>query len=349
MEKTRLGRTDMDITRLCLGTMTFGEQTDQDDAFAQMDMAREAGINCFDTAELYSVLPLRRETQGESERILGRWMKDRAARDDIFVFSKIAGINNNTAKDGQPIDRQDLHRAIERSLENLQTDCIDLYQLHWPNRGHYSFRRLWDYQVDPATTADVTENLAETIETLDELKRQGKIKAYGVSNDTAWGVMKMLEIAKENDWLRLASIQNEYSLMNRLYEPDMQEVGLREDVSLLTYSSLAGGILTGKYGVDGAHIPDGSRRSIEEHVGGRVSSKIWNIVAEYINIAKEAGIEPVHFAYRFCLSQNFVGSVIIGASNQDQLKQILADDYEPLPQDVLDKIAEIRREHPIPM
>ncbi len=348
MQKVKMGRTDMDITRLCLGTMTYGVQTSEEDAFAQMDMAVEAGINCFDTAELYPVLPISKETQGESERIIGRWLKERDARDDVLIFSKVAGKGNHSTKDGQEIDGKDIHRAIERSLKNLQTDCIDLYQLHWPNRGSYNFRQLWNYHVDPSNTNEVVDNLLETIETLDALQKEGKIKAYGVSNDTAWGVMKMLALSEQNGLIRMASAQQEYSLLNRIFEPDMQEVSLREDVSLLTYSSLAGGLLTGKYGRNGEIIPEGSRRSIEGDVFGRVRPQIWDIVAQYLDIAAEAGIDPVHFAYRFCLSQNFVASVIIGASNKDQLKTILADDYEPLPQEVMDKISAVRRDYPIP-
>ncbi len=349
MERVELGRTGIDITKLCLGTMTFGVQTSEEDAFAQMDLAVEKGINCFDTAELYPVLPISRETQGESERIIGRWMKERNAQDDVLVFSKVAGAGNNTAKDGQDIDRADIQRGIERSLKNLQTDCIDLYQLHWPNRGSYHFRRMWNYEVDPKGTGAIVDNLLETIETLDALKKEGKIKAYGVSNDTAWGVMKMLELSARDNLIRLSSVQHEYSLMHRIFEPDFQEIALREDVSLLTYTSMASGILSGKYGMNGELTPEGSRRSIENDLGGRAREQVWPIVAKYLSIAKEAGIDPVHFAYRFCLSQNFVGSVIIGATNIEQLQHILADDYQPLSKDVMDQINAVRREYPIPL
>ncbi len=349
MQYCKLGRTDMEISKLCLGTMTFGVQTSEEDAFEQMDMAFDAGINCLDTAELYPVLPISKETQGESERIMGRWMKVRNLRDRVFVFSKVAGINSTSTKDGQAIDGKDVRRGIERSLVNLQTDCIDLYQLHWPNRGHYSFRNIWNYHVAPENTGKVVDNLVDTIETLNALQNEGKIKAYGVSNETAWGTMKMLEISNMKDLIRLSSIQQEYSLLNRLFEPDLQEIGLREDVSLLTYSSLAGGMLTGKYGLNGNVIPAGSRRSIEANMGGRVNEIVWRVIEKYLELAKDAGIDPVHFAYRFCLSQNFVSSVIVGATNKNQMAHILKDNYDPLPNDVLARIAEIRREYPMPI
>ncbi len=309
----------------------------------------EAGINCFDTAELYPVLPISKENQGESERIIGRWRKERGIKDEIMLFTKIVGPNNSTARDGSPITREAILSSLARSMENLQTDYVDLYQLHWPNRPHYHFRNYWDFNPDPSDTQRQVEGLEEIVATLDELQKAGKIGAYGVSNDTAWGVMKLLEISNAKGQIRLASAQQEYSILHRIYEPDLQEIGLREDVSLLTYSSLAGGLLTGKYGRKGETIPENSRRSIEPQVGGRVNDAIWDIMQKYLDLAANSGIDPVHFAYRFALSQAFVGSVIIGATDQSQLAHILDDDYQLLPEDVLEEIAKIRRQYPLPL
>ena len=350
--KTRmLGLSGIDVSEYTLGTMTFGVQTPESDAFMQMDMALDHGINAFDTAELYPVLPISRKTQGESERIIGRYIRERQNRDRLKIFTKIVGIGNHTAKDGEPINKVELIKSLDRSLQNLQTDYVDLYQLHWPNRGSYHFRKLWNYEVGGGATSAIEDDLLETLETLTQLQKDGKIRAFGTSNESAWGIMKFLELSKNHDLIRISATQNEYSLMHRIYEPDLSEIGVRENVGLLTYTSLAGGILTGKYGPRGELVPQGSRRSIEANVGGRVTEtgKIWEVAQAYIDLAQAHNMSPISMAYRFCLSKNFVSSVIIGATNTNQLAQILDGNYAPLPSEMLKDIDAIRRLYPIPM
>lgn len=349
MKLRGLGRSDIRISPLCLGTMTFGVQTSKEDAFAQLDMAVDAGINCLDTAEAYPVLPMTRETAGDSESIIGEWMKARGGRDKIIIMTKIAGRNNTTARDGSEITGAAIRASLEASLKRLGTDYVDLYQLHWPNRSHYHFRRLWSYETSEEELGALEANFLEVLETLDALIREGKIRAWGSSNETAWGVMKYLELARAHDLPRMMSIQNEYSLLHRIYEPDLHEVSVRENVGLLSYSSLSGGLLTGKYGKDGSIIPENSRRSIEPDIGGRVSDPIWDVVGEYLALGKRHGIEPVHLAYRFVLSQPFTASVIIGATNKDQLAQILSLEAAPLDEAVLQDINALRRKYPIPL
>ncbi len=341
---------DTDISPLTLGTMTYGTQTPESDAFAQMDFALQNGINAFDTAELYPVNPISRETQGESERIIGRYFQSRGDRENVILMSKIVGIGNMSARNGEPIDKKQLIKALERSLQNLQTDTIDLYQLHWTNRGAYHFRALWGYEVSQHSTSEIEDNLLETLETLDNFKREGKILAYGTSNDTAWGVMKMQELSKANNIIKMSTTQHEYSLLHRIYEPDLSEISQRENIGLLTYSSLACGILTGKYGKDGSQTPIPSRRHLNPDLSGRASSpQVWNATRGYLEIAEKYGIDPVEFAYRFCLSQPFVASVIIGATDIGQLKHIFKGSQSPLPKEALIDIENVRRLFPIPM
>ena len=330
--------------------MTFGVETSQNDAFLQMDHALESGINAFDTAELYPVNPITKETQGESERIIGRYFQDRGHRENVILMSKIAGIGSMTTRNGEPINKAELKRALDRSLKNLQTDYIDLYQLHWTNRGAYHFRDYWGYEVSKQSTSEIEDNLLETLETLNAFQRDGKILSYGTSNDTAWGVMKMQELSNANNLIRMSTTQHEYSLLHRIYEPDLSEISQRENIGLLTYSSLACGILTGKYGKDGSKTPTPSRRNSNPSLSGRATSpQVWNATRAYLEIAEKFDINPIEFAYRFCLSQPFVASVIIGATNINQLKHILKGNQSALTQEVLVEIERVRRLFPIPM
>ena len=260
MKMNPLGRTGIAISEICLGTMTWGEQNSEADGHAQMDHAVEQGINFFDTAEMYPTNPIRAETAGRTEEIIGSWLKARGRRDDIVIATKIVGKGNKTVRDGAPANALTIREAVENSLKRLGTDHIDLYQIHWPNRGSYHFRQNWAYAPWKQDKAQALADLEETVATADALVKEGKIRALGVSNDTVWGVAKMLEIAERSGGPRVASVQNEYNLMCRLFDTDWAELSHHEDVGLLTYSPLAAGILTGKY-LDGA-IPAGSRRSI---------------------------------------------------------------------------------------
>ena len=249
MKYRKLGNTDIDVSVICLGTMTFGEQNTQEESFEQMDYSLDRGINFFDTAELYAVMP-RRETYGKTEEIVGNWFKERKNRDKIILASKIASkaeddlewIRNGSTTLG--FDRKNMDIAIDNSLKRLQTDYIDLYQLHWPERKVPKFGVL-DFNYDPHDNEWTA--IEEVLENLNRLVKSGKIRYVGLSNETPWGVMKFLQIAKEKNLPRMVSIQNVYSLVNRVFDVANSEVSIREQCGLLAYSPLAGGRLSGKY------------------------------------------------------------------------------------------------------
>ena len=346
MKMNPLGRTGIAISEICLGTMTWGEQNSEADGHAQMDHAVEQGINFFDTAEMYPTNPIRAETAGRTEEIIGSWLKARGRRDDIVIATKIVGKGNKTVRDGAPANALTIREAVENSLKRLGTDHIDLYQIHWPNRGSYHFRQNWAYAPWKQDKAQAQADLEETVATADALVKEGKIRALGVSNDTVWGVAKMLEIAERSGGPRVASVQNEYNLMCRLFDTDWAELSHHEDVGLLTYSPLAAGILTGKY-LDGA-IPAGSRRSITDNLGGRWQAHAIPAMEAYVGLARECGLDPAQMALAWCLAKPFMASVIIGATSMEQLKTNIAAKDVTLGADVLERIDAIHRHYPMP-
>jgi len=245
MEYRKLGRTDLDISVIGLGTMTWGFQNTQADGFEQMDYALDQGINFFDTAEMYAIPPSDK-TFGTTETIIGNWFASRSNRDRVILASKITGPGLSWIRDGKSyIDKKNILQAVDDSLERLQTDYIDLYQLHWPNRGSYHFGQLWNYAPKFNAQAE-EENFLEVLHTLHGLIQQGKIRHIGLSNETAWGLSKWLQLAEQNDLPRMASIQNEYSLLCRHFEPDLSEIAIHEDCGLLAWSPLSRGMLSGK-------------------------------------------------------------------------------------------------------
>ncbi len=326
--------------------MTFGMQTDEAEAYRQMDMALDEEVNFFDTAELYAVPPSS-ATYGVTEEIIGRWFAKRKNRDKVFLATKIAGEGIPWIRNGENrIDRKNLISAVDASLKRLQTDWVDLYQLHWPNRGSYHFGQHWKYAGGPGSTADALRDVQETLETLGELVSQGKIRFVGLSNETAWGTMKYLQTAESRGLPRVVSIQNEYSLLKRLFEPELAEIALREDVGLLPWSPLATGLLTGKY-ASGVR-PEGSRWSLEERSIHRDTPAAHAAVAEYLRIAEGYGIDPVHLSLAFVNSRPFVTSTIIGATTCDQLAHELQAFDRLLPAAVFDEIEAVRRAYPMP-
>jgi len=317
MELRRLGQTDLHVSALCLGTMTWGEQNTEAEGHAQMDYALERGINFFDTAEMYSVPP-RAETQGSTERIIGSWFKARNNRDKVILASKVSGRGQATWLRGEPteLNRKQIAAAIEASLQRLQTDYIDLYQLHWPDRPLPLFAdrttTLRDLPPGP-------ENPIEDIlEALGDLVKAGKARHVGLSNETSWGTMRFVHGAEIGKGPRIVSIQNAYNLLNRTFEIGLAEIALREKVGLLAYSPLAQGYLTGKY-QRGAR-PPGARTTLFNRGQRYEKPGAEAVIDQYLDLAREFGLDPAQMALAFVTSRPFVTSNIIGATTLAQLK-----------------------------
>ncbi len=317
-----LGKSDLVVSSYCLGTMTFGETTDETDAHLQINESLSAGINFIDTAEMYPTCPIRKETCGRTEEIIGNWIgKNKEKRKKFILASKIVGNGFKYIRHGGVINGKTIRVALQGSLKRLNTDYIDLYQLHWPNRGSYHFRAYWNYSPKKIDLQEAEDEFFEIISTLAELKKEGLIRAIGVSNETCWGVMKLNNIIKTFKNLCIASIQNEYSLMCRLFDNDFNELSLNENIPLLAYSPLARGLLTGKY--IGNNIPKGSRLSRDDKIKKIVNQRSDLAVKSYFQLAKKYNLDPVHMALAFCNERPFMGSVIFGATNILQLKRIL--------------------------
>lgn len=324
MEKRPLGRTGLMVSKVCLGTMTFGQQNSEAEGHAQFDLAFDRGVNFLDTAELYSIPP-KPETQGSTERIVGSWLARRSDRDRIVVATKVVGRTvMEWFRGGRPskLVRGDIMHAVERSLKNLRTDYIDLYQVHWPERptpwGANPVRvGTWP----PHRDADETP-VAETLAVFDELVKAGKIRHFGLSNESSWGVMRFLFEAERGTGPRVASLQNAYNLVNRTFEVNLAEVCDREAVSLLAYSPLAQGYLTGKY--DHGARPAGARSTLFNRGQRYETPNAANVLLEHNELARSFGMEPALFASAFVTSRPFVTSNIIGCTSVAQLEVALA-------------------------
>ena len=344
MDKRKLGRTDIDVSACCLGTMTWGKQNTEAEGHAQMDYAVERGINFFDTAELYAIPP-EPETQGRTEEIIGTWFEKSGKRDEIVLATKVVGRSNmawfredgaNTRQTKAQVDY-----AVEQSLKRLRTDYIDLYQLHWPDRrvqlfGGQSFRYF----------EDAFEPFETILETLDAHVQAGRLRHIGVSNETAWGVMRFVQEAEKRGLPRIASIQNAYNLVNRRFETDLAEIAIREDVGLLSYSPLAQGYLTGKYR-NGA-LPKGSRKQLFERLGRYEGPGANEALEAYFDIAETNGLDKSHLAIKFCDTRRFMTSTIIGATSMDQLK-VDIDAFElPWTEDLETAVDAVHARYPSP-
>ncbi len=347
MKFNRMGQTDQFISELCLGTMTYGTQTPEEDAFRQMDLALDVGINIFDTAEMYPVNPISKETQGDSERIIGRWLKKSGKRSNILIATKVAGDGMKLIRNGAPISSKTIPEAVEASLKLLQTDYIDLYQLHWPNRGSYMFRQNWTYDPTKQNRDEILDNMEDVLHCLGSLVKEGKIRYIGLSNESAWGTSQWLRIANEKGLPRMEILQNEYSLLCRLFDLDLGELSHNDNVGLLAYSPLAAGLLTGKY-QGGTKVPAGSRMSLVANMGGRATPRVWPAIEAYGKIAKKYGIDLPHMALAWCRYRYFMASAIFGATTYDQLTYLLEAIQVTLPDECLEDIDLIHKTHPMP-
>ena len=347
MKYRKLGRTGLDVSLICLGTMTWGSQNSEAEAHAQLDYAIGQGVNFIDTAEGYPVTPVALETQGFTEAYIGSWIAKRGKRDDFILATKIAGPSRDPVRKfrggNNRLDRRNIESAIDDSLTRLRTDYIDLYQVHWPDRPVPSFGGRGFAQIgDTAETVPIEE----TLDALAGLVKAGKVRHIGVSNETPWGVSEYLRLSRDNGLPRIASIQNAYNLLNRVFEIGLSEFALREDVSLLAYSPLAGGNLTGKY--LGGVIPKGTRRDVASQFrrydlpGQPLAS------ARYVAIAQAFGLHPAQLALAFVNSRAFVTSNIIGATSLEQLAIDIASVDVELPVEALKAIEAVHLELPDP-
>lgn len=332
MHYHRIPWSSLEISTLGLGTMTFGEQNSEADAHAQLDYAVSQGINFIDVAEMYPVPP-RPETQGLTETYVGHWLKARANREKLIIASKVSGParNNDTGiRPNHILDRKNIRQALDASLQRLQTDYIDLYQVHWPQRTTNCFGKL-GYTWSESTTTPVT--ILETLEALTELQRAGKIRYIGVSNETPWGVMRYLKLAEKHDLPRIVTIQNPYSLLNRSFEVGLSEISQYEGVELLAYSCLAFGTLSGKY-LHGAR-PAGARNTLFSRFTRYSSEQSQQAVAAYVDIARHHNLDPAQMALAFVRRQPFVASTLLGATTLDQLKSNIDSLHLELSEEVI--------------
>ncbi|EOB3568544.1 NADP(H)-dependent aldo-keto reductase [Vibrio vulnificus] len=335
MQYTKLPHSTLEISKLCLGTMTFGEQNSQQDAFEQLDYAVAQGINFIDTAEMYPVPP-KAQSQGLTEQFIGNWLSKSGKREKVLIATKIAGPRNVPyIRDNMSLNRRHIHTAIDDSLTRLQTDYVDLYQLHWPQRQTNCFGQL-SYPY-PDTQEEVT--LIETLEALNELVKAGKVRYIGVSNETPWGVMTLLRLAEKHDLPRIVSIQNPYNLLNRSFEVGLSEISHYEGVQLLAYSPMAFGTLSGKY-LDGAR-PKGARCTLFERFQRYFTPQGLEATNAYVSLARDYGLDPAQMALAFVNQRPFVASNIIGTTTLDQLKANIESLNVKLEDEVLNKIQQI--------
>jgi aryl-alcohol dehydrogenase-like predicted oxidoreductase len=344
MEYRELGRTGVKVSALCLGTMTFGEQNSEDEGHAQLDYAAEQGINFLDASEIYPVPP-KPETQGRTESIIGTWLASRKNRDKMIVATKVAGrgkmswLRKDNARTRQSASQ--IMEAVDASLARLKTDYIDLYQLHWPDRPMRIFEGL-DYLHLEGESHPIHEILA----VLGKLVDAGKVRFVGLSNETPWGVMTFLKASEQHDLPRIVSVQNAYNLVNRSYEMGLSEITYRERLSLLGYSPLGQGYLSGKY--EGGALPPASRKTLFDRLGRYEKANGPKAISTYVALAKRHGLDPAQMAIAFAVSRPFVTSIIIGATTLDQLKTDIAALDLTLGDHVLPDIEQIHLDYPNP-
>ena len=338
MNYKKLGNTDLKVSTICLGTMTWGEQNSQEEAFEQMNYAFEKGVNFFDTAELYAI-PAKKETYGKTEEIIGNWFSLKKKRDKIILATKISGPGLSWIREGKnQYGKKNINVAVEESLKRLKTDYIDLYQLHWPERNTNFFGKLGYEHKD----SKEWNNFAEILNSLDVLVREGKIRYIGLSNETAWGLSKFIEISNNQSLPRIMSVQNPYNLLNRTYEIGLAEISIRELSGLLAYSPLAFGYLSGKY--RNSKMPKGSRMELfGDYFLRYKTNNASKAIEEYYQIAKNYNLDFAQMSIKFCEIQSFMTSVIIGATTIAQLKTNIESVNVKLTNEILNEINDVHK------
>ncbi|RQW63054.1 NADP(H)-dependent aldo-keto reductase [Vibrio viridaestus] len=336
MQYVKLPHSNLEVSELCLGTMTFGEQNSQNDANQQLDYALDHGINFIDTAEMYPVPP-KAETQGKTEEFIGNWLEKSGKREKIILASKVAGPRNNmhNIRENMALDHRNIHQAIDDSLSRLKTDYLDLYQVHWPQRETNCFGKLNYETIDKTDTVP----LIETLEALNDIVKAGKVRYIGISNETPWGLMTYLRLAEKHDLPRIVTIQNPYNLLNRSFEVGLSEISHYEGVKLLAYSPMAFGILSGKYLNDAR--PEGARCTLFERFKRYFTPQGIKATEAYVNLAQEYGLDPAQMALAFVNQQPFNASTIIGATTLSQLESNIKSTEIVLTDEINEKINHI--------
>ncbi len=346
MKKHKLGGSALEVTPLCLGSMTWGTQNTAEEGHAQIDRALDAGINFIDTAEMYPVNPVSAETTGRTERIIGLWLERDGRRNDVVIATKHSGAGMAHLREGAPISSKTIAETVEGSLRRLKTDYIDLYQFHWPNRGSYMFRKNWTYDPSDQNRADTVAHMEDAMGALQAEVKRGTIRHFGLSNESAWGMTQWAEAARRTGGPRPISVQNEYSLLCRLADTDVAEACVNESIDMFAFSPMAAGLLTGKY--QGGKVPEGSRLSLNNDLGGRKTKRAFEAVDAYLKVARDHDLNPVHMALAWCMQRPFMGSVIFGATSMEQLETALGAADVTLNDQVLTALDEVNKAHPLP-
>ena len=344
MNYKKLGNTDLDVSTICLGTMTWGEQNSEKEGFKQMDFALSQGVNFWDTAEIYSI-PMREETYGETEKIIGNWFQKTKKRNDVVLATKVCGNTSNKyiRGGGNSFGKKKITEALDESLRRLKTDYIDLYQLHWPERSTNFFG---DYGYEHDENDKDWTPFEEILESLKKFVEQGKIRYVGLSNETAWGLSKFLELSKMKGLPKMMSVQNPYNLLNRTYEVGLAEISIREQSGLLAYSPLAFGYLTGKYRNN--KLPAKSRMQLFKNFNRYKNENGQKAIDEYYKISKKYNLDFTQMSLKFCEIQHFTTSVIIGATTMEQLKTNIESVNVNLNSDIINDINKIQQKYPNP-